>query len=90
MEYYKKTLTFTEVYNHFVYITVPSRKFFPPLGEVFSLLINENEFRVYIDKYGRIRGSSFKGFIDFKPWSIFIFTKINKNKFRLVRAHYQP
>ena len=88
MEYYKKTLSPIEAERHFIYVTYSAREFFPPLGEVFNILINEKEFRVQLDKQGRIWASSLQNYITFEPWNIFVFTKIDKNKFKLVRAHY--
>ena len=88
MEYYKKTLSPMEAKRHFIYVTHSARKFFPPLCEVFHILINNKEFKVQLDKQGRIWAASLQDYIAFESLNIFVFTKIEKNKFKLVRAHY--
>jgi hypothetical protein len=90
MEYYKKILSQIEARRHFIYVVSESRNFFPPLGETFSLSVKDKDFKVKLDKQGRIWANAnlIKNAICFKPYRVFIFTKKENNRFMLACEHF--
>jgi len=53
-EIYKRKLSYSETNRHFIHIDKRHRDMFPPAGETFMVVIDNEKFEATIDSFNRI------------------------------------